>query len=127
VILKETLQKKTVEPEKPVDNGATIVTTGMAEVSPMFPGGLDAFRQQIANRFQAPEAEESTTIRVIVTFVVEKDGTLTNIAVPRSAGKEIDEEAIRVLKSIKSKWTPGIFQGQPVSTLYSVPIVIQTN
>ncbi|MDI9311372.1 MAG: energy transducer TonB [Limnohabitans sp.] len=98
------------------------------EKSPMFPGGIDAFLKIVGSRFQAPEAEEGEgTKRIIVMFVVERDGTLSNITVPRSAGKELDEEAIRVLKSIKTKWEPGIYNKQPVRTQYSLPIVVQTN
>lgn len=98
------------------------------EKSPMFPGGIDAFLKIVGSRFQAPEAEEGEgTKRIIVMFVVERDGSLSNITVPRSAGRELDEEAIRVLKSIKTKWEPGIYNKQPVRTQYSLPIVIQTN
>lgn len=98
------------------------------EKSPMFPGGIDAFLRIVGSRFQAPEAEEGEgTKRIIVMFVVERDGSLSNITVPRSAGKELDDEAIRVLKSIKTKWEPGIYNKQPVRTQYSLPIVVQTN
>lgn len=97
------------------------------EKSPMFPGGIEAFLKVVGSRFQAPESEEEGTKRIIVMFIVERDGSLSNITVPRSAGKELDEEAIRVLKSIKTKWEPGIYKGFPVRTQYSLPIVVQTN
>lgn len=97
------------------------------EKNPMFPGGIEEFLKLVGKRFQAPEMEEASTVRIIVIFIVEKDGTLSNIKVPRSAGEELDEEAIRVLKSIKTKWEPGIYEGAPVRTQYSLPIVVRTN
>ncbi|WP_136668302.1 energy transducer TonB [Flavobacterium sp. H122] len=103
------------------------VSMAVLEKNPMFPGGVDAFLRIVGNRFQAPEMEESNTVKIIVFFVVETDGTISNITVPRSPGYGLDKEAIRVLKSIKTKWEPGIFQGQPVRTQYSLPITVQVN
>jgi len=93
----------------------------------MFPGGVEAFLEIVGNRFTAPEIDEEKTLKVIVFFVVEKDGSLSNITVPRSPGFGLDKEAIRVLKSIKTKWEPGIYKGEPVRTQYSLPIVVKTN
>lgn len=121
----------TTEPvvEKPIEtgNGTTVVTTAMVEKNPMFPGGIDAFLKLVGKRFTTPELEEQKTIRVIVMFVVEKDGTLSNITVPKNPGFGLDKEAIRVLKTIQTKWEPGIYKGFPVRTQYALPIVIQTN
>lgn len=103
-----------------------LMTSGSVDKSPLFPGGIDAFLQMVGNRFRAPEAdEEGTAKRVIVFFVVEKDGSLSNITVPKSPGYGLDVEAIRVLKSIKTKWEPGMYKGQPVRTQYSLPIVVK--
>ena len=106
-------------------NGDTLVTTNMVEKSPVFPGGIDEFLRIVGNRFKTPEADEEGNIRVIVFFVVEKDGTLSNITVPRNPGFGLDKEAIRVLKSIKTKWEPGVYKGHPVRTQYSLPILVQ--
>lgn len=103
------------------------VTLAVLEKAPLFPGGIDAFLKIVGNRFQAPEMEESSTVKIVVFFVVETDGSISNITVPRSPGFGLDKEAIRVLKSIKTKWEPGIFQGQPVRTQYSLPITVQVN
>lgn len=103
------------------------VNVGVLEKSPMFPGGINEFLKTVGNRYRAPETEEASTVRIIVFFVVEKDGSLSNIKVPKSAGVEFDAEAIRVLKSIKTKWEPGILYGQPVRTQYSLPIIVKTN
>ncbi|MCH4828746.1 MULTISPECIES: energy transducer TonB [Flavobacterium] len=103
------------------------LTPAILEKSPEFPGGLDAFIKIISSRFQTPEIEESNTFKIFVYFVVEPDGSITNISVPRNPGFDLDKEAIRVLKSIKTKWLPGIYEGRTVRTQYSLPIIIQIN
>lgn len=113
--------------EQPEDDGTTIVNTAMVEKNPNFPGGINEFLKLVGNRFSVPEMDEEKTLKVIVFFVVEKDGSLSNITVPRSPGYGLDKEAIRVLKSIKTKWEPGILKGKPVRTQYSLPIVVKTN
>ncbi|MFC4817316.1 MULTISPECIES: energy transducer TonB [unclassified Flavobacterium] len=111
--------------ETPVDNGTLIATPSMVEKNPLFPGGIDEFLRIVGNRFRTPELDEERTVRVVVFFVVEKDGSLTNITVPKNPGHGLDAEAIRVLKSIKTKWEPGVYRGQPVRTQYSLPIVVK--
>jgi len=120
----------TIEPVKETPskgNGEMIANPSMVEKNPMFPGGVEAFLRIVGNRFTAPELEEEKALKVIVFFVVEKDGSLSNITVPRSPGYGLDKEAIRVLKSIKTKWEPGIYKGEPVRTSYSLPTVVKTN
>lgn len=120
----------TTDPTPKVETSKTPegpVNLGVLEKAPLFPGGIDAFLNIVSRRFQAPEMEESSTVKIIVFFVVETDGSISNITVPRSPGYGLDKEAIRVLKSIKTKWEPGIFQGQAVRTQYSLPITIQVN
>ena len=111
---------------EPADNPNDIKPSGVLEKNPAFPGGINEFLKIVGNRFVAPELEEEKTLKVIVFFVVEKDGSLSNITVPRSPGFGLDLEAIRVLKSIKTKWEPGMYKGKPVRTSYSLPIVIKT-
>jgi protein TonB len=93
------------------------------EQVPEFPGGLDKFGAYLgkAIRYPAVARENGTQGRVIVTFVVEKDGSLTDIKVTRGIGSGCDEEAVRVLKN-SPKWKPGIQNGRPVRVQYSVPI-----
>ncbi|MBB6111428.1 outer membrane transport energization protein TonB [Mucilaginibacter lappiensis] len=93
------------------------------EQVPEFPGGLDKFGAYLGKsiRYPAVARENGTQGRVIVTFVVEKDGSLTDIKVTRGIGSGCDEEAVRVLKN-SPKWKPGIQNGRPVRVQYSVPI-----
>ncbi len=93
------------------------------EVLPNFPGGLPAFGKYLSKNIQYPPIARENNIqgRVIVNFVVEKDGSLTDIKVVRGIGGGADEEAIRVLKK-SPKWTPGIQNGRPVRVSYTVPV-----
>lgn len=94
------------------------------EVKPDFPGGLDKFYKFIGKNFQVPE-EDGLKGKVFVTFVVEKDGSLTDIKVVRDIGYGTGKEAIRVLKSCP-RWNPGEQNGKKVRVLYSLPISIQS-
>jgi protein TonB len=93
------------------------------EQSAEFPGGLDKFGKYLGNniRYPAVARENNVQGRVIVQFVVERDGSLTDIHVVRGLGSGCDEEAIRVLKN-SPKWKPGIQNGRPVRQQYTVPI-----
>lgn len=92
---------------------------------PSFPGGMDKFYGFVAQNFRAPETQMSNTIKVFVSFVIEKDGSMSNIKVHRNPGYGLDLEAIRVLKKLKTKWEPGILNGKPVRTSYNLPIVVE--
>lgn len=95
------------------------------QVQPEFPGGIAAFNQFISRNFRIPEVDRDMTARIYVSFVVEKDGSMTNIKVTRDPGYGMGKEAERVMKTIKTKWSPGIQNGKPVRASYSLPIVIQ--
>ena len=94
------------------------------EVKPDFPGGINKFYEFVSKNYKTPE-EDGLKGRVLVQFVVEKDGTLTDIKVVRDLGFGTGKEAIRVLKK-SPKWKPGIQNGRPVRVLYSLPINIQS-
>jgi periplasmic protein TonB len=66
-------------------------------------------------------------LTVTVSFVIEKDGSMTDIRVIRNPGYGLDKEAIRVLKSLKTKWTPGKLKGENVRTQYTLPITLRIN
>lgn len=105
-------------------DGEGTVDAVFVDVAPEFPGGLDKFYNQVGNRYRVPEIGEEKTIRVYVSFIVEKDGTMSNIQVLRNPGYGAGKEAIRVLKSIKTKWSPGMVNGKYVRTAYKLPITI---
>lgn len=60
-------------------------------------------------------------------FVIERDGSMTDIQVKRDPGHGLGKEAIRVLKSLKTKWSPGMIDGKAVRTAYNLPITVQMN
>ncbi|MFA7444587.1 MAG: energy transducer TonB [Flavobacteriaceae bacterium] len=92
--------------------------------TPEFPGGLDRFYKIVGKNFAIPQINRETTAIVYVSFVVETDGSLSDIQVLRDPGYGLGQEAIRVLKNIKTKWKPGIKNGEPVRTSYNLPIKV---
>ena len=110
-------QEKTEDPNEIFTN---------VEVLPTFPGGLEQFGKFLGKNLRYPPIARENGIqgRVFCTFVVEKDGSLTDIKVARGIGGGCDEEAIRVLRS-SPKWNPGVQNGRNVRVSYTVPIFFQ--
>lgn len=106
------------------ENTNEIYNVAGIEVKPDFPGGMEKFYKFVGNNYKTPE-EEGLKGKVYVTFVVEKDGSLTDIKVLRDIGYGTGAEAIRVLKKCP-RWTPGEQNGKKVRVLYSLPITIQS-
>jgi protein TonB len=102
------------------------VNTAVLDKMPEFPGGMAKFYTYVGNNFQKPELDAEKTLRVYVSFVIERDGSITDITVIKDPGYGLGKEAIRVLKSIKAKWAPGILNGKTVRTAYNLPITIKT-
>lgn len=95
------------------------------EVAPEFPGGMAGFNKYVQKNFRSPEVDEGVKVlRVIVGFVVEKDGSLTDIKVLRDPGYGMGKEAIRMLQNAP-KWKPGVQNGRAVRVAYNLPITIQ--
>lgn len=109
--------------EEPVDVIWTIV-----EEKPEPKGGLQAFYKYIGKNLKYPDKAKRVGIegKVYLSFVVEKDGSLTDVAVMRGIGAGCDEESIRVLQNAP-KWNPGKQRGNPVRVRYSFPIHFQLN
>jgi protein TonB len=105
----------------------TIMNSAVLDKKPEFPGGINKFYTYVGNNFEKPELDSEMAIRVSVSFVIEKDGSMTDIRVIKDPGYGLGAEAIRVLKSLKTKWSPGILDGKAVRTSYNLPITIQTN
>ena len=94
------------------------------QVQPEFPGGIANFLKAVHNSFRIPEIDQNLQAKIYVSFIVEKDGSLTAIKVLRDPGYGLGKEAERVLKSIKTKWSPGIQNGKPVRASFNLPITI---
>jgi hypothetical protein len=106
-----------------VDANAILKTSSLDKL-PEFPGGIAKFYSYVGSNFENPEIEDHDSFRVIVNFIIEKDGTMTSILVKSDPGYGIGNEAIRVLKSLKTKWSPGMVNSIAVRTAYSLPIII---
>lgn len=102
-----------------------IYNTAGVDIKPEFKGGMEKFYKFIGKNFNVPK-DEGLKGKIIVSFVVEMDGSLTDIKVVKDIGYGTGEEAIRVL-SICPKWIPGEHEGKKVRVLYSIPISIQSN
>ncbi len=98
------------------------VFTSVEQV-PLFPGGADAFTRYLNKNIHYPAVarENGTQGKVFISFVCERDGSLTDIKVARGIGDGCDEEAVRVIRA-SPKWRAGIQNGRPVRVQYSVPI-----
>ncbi|MBA5247722.1 energy transducer TonB [Marnyiella aurantia] len=89
-----------------------------------FPGGLSAFRQKVSNSFDTGVMEgDEGSIKADITFVVERDGSITDI-VAKGPNRDFNAEAVRTIKSIRNKWTPGKINGQAVRQKYRLPITM---
>jgi TonB family protein len=98
----------------------------IVETMPEFPGGEEAFNRYIADSLRYPAAAIESAIqgRVFVTFVVEKDGSVSNARIRRGIGGGCDEEALRVIRNMP-KWAPGKQRGQPVRVQYNMPVMFK--
>lgn len=96
----------------------------VCEQMPQFPGGNVALFEYLSSNIEYPAECEANGIqgRVILTFIVETDGSLSNINVAKSVHPLLDDEAIRVIKSTP-KWTPGKQNGKAVRVKYTVPVM----
>lgn len=108
-----------------IGNGTETHIAEMLDKKPQFPGGIEKFYRYVGNNFRSPMMDETKAIRIFVSFVVERDGSMSNIKVMNKPGQALEKEAIRVLQSIKTKWSPGMLNSKPVRTAYNLPIVVQ--
>jgi len=113
-------------PAAAVTEDNTVYPTSGVQIFPTPVGGEDAWNKFLSkNLHYPPEAQDAGVGgRVYMSFVVEKDGTLSNFTVERGAGYGFDEEATRVLKLAKA-WKPGLQNGRPVRVKFVIPINFQ--
>ena len=91
--------------------------------APQFPGGMAGMMQYLSTNVRYPEDAKETGAqgRVIVSFIVEKDGSVSNLKVTKPAYSSLDEEALRVVSAMP-KWVPGKQNGEAVRVKYAVPV-----
>ncbi len=106
-------------PDKVYDN--TLV-----DIAPEYAGGAKELGRFFASNLKYPDLAKQKNVqgKVYLSFIVEKDGTLTDIKIKQGIGSGCDEEASRVLKA-SEKWKPGMIKDSPVRTYFSVPVTFQ--
>lgn len=120
----------TVVPPKiviPTDPGPDNSVKGTDELSvtAKFEGGIDAFRNKVMNKFDVSAFQDEGTVNTTVTFIVERDGTISDI---KTNGKDasFNAEAIRTIKAVKGKWVPGKNKkGESVRSYFKFPITMK--
>jgi protein TonB len=122
----EVLKAKEViaQPEPPKEEENKVFD--VVEVMPSFPGGQGALMQWLSKNIKYPVVAEENGVqgRVVVTFVVEKDGSITDVNVVKSVDPSLDKEAQRVVKSMP-RWIPGKQNGSAVRVKYTVPVTFR--
>jgi len=111
---------------KPEDK--TVFDFVSIEKQPEFPGGLKQFYKYLGSSIHYPKEAQDHNVqgKVFLSFIVETDGSLTDITITRGLGNGTDEEAIRVLKE-SPKWNPGILNGKAVRVKYNINVNFTLN
>lgn len=111
-------------PQKPRDPSDQVFT--VVEVMPEFPGGQGALLQFLARSVKYPVIAQENGIqgRVTASFIVEKDGSISDIEVIRGVDPSLDKEAVRVLSQMPN-WKPGTQRGKEVAVKYTVPVTFR--
>lgn len=110
-------------PPKAVEEEATEEIFVVVEQQPEFPGGMSALMKFLSDNIKYPVIAQENGIqgRVITTFVVERDGSITDVNVVRGQDPSLDKEAVRVIKTMP-RWKPGQQRGKPVRVRFTLPV-----
>ncbi len=117
-VIEEYVKPEVIEEEVVEQEIFTIV-----ETMPSFPGGQEKLMQYLATNIKYPQIARESNVqgRVYLSFVVEPDGSVSNVKVLRGIGAGCDEEAMRVVKAMP-KWSPGKQRGKSVRVSYNLPV-----
>ena len=122
----EVLKAKEViaQPEPPKEEETKVFD--VVEVMPSFPGGQGALFEWLSKNIKYPVVAEENGVqgRVIVTFVVERNGSITDVQVAKSVDPSLDKEAVRVVKAMPH-WIPGKQNGSAVRVKFTVPVTFR--
>ena len=123
----EVLKAKEViaQPEPPKHEEESKVFD-IVEQMPSFPGGPAALMKFLSENIKYPVVAQENGVqgRVVVAFVVERDGSITDVHIARGVDPSLDKEAVRVVKSMP-KWTPGKQNGSAVRVKFNVPVAFR--
>jgi protein TonB len=113
-------------PPKPVEEEATEEIFVVVEQQPEFPGGMSALMKFLGDNIKYPVIAQENGIqgRVITNFVVERDGSITDVNVVRGQDPSLDKEAVRVIQTMP-RWKPGQQRGKAVRVRFTLPVVFR--
>lgn len=116
-------EAKASDATAPADTTKNVVYD-VTEMMPQFPGGQGVMMKYLAANIKYPASavKAKKQGRVIVAFVIQKDGSVTNARIVKSVDPELDAEALRIVKAMPN-WTPGTQDGKPVNVNYTIPVV----
>jgi protein TonB len=99
----------------------TIIAKGI-QSAPEFPGGVSAFYEYIIDNFK-PESKLKGVQKLYVCFVVEKDGTISNVKILKGMDEKNDKNLIKIVQN-SPKWSPGMQSGKPVRASFNLPLTV---
>ncbi len=112
-----------VKPQAPAAVSQTEVYTEVEQLAD-YPGGINSFRGKVSENFDTSAMNgDEGTLKTEVTFVVERDGSITAVKA-NGSNSDFNREAERTIKSIKTKWTPAKINGQPVRYRFRLPLTM---
>ena len=108
-------------PQTTVENEDELMR--VVEQLPEFPGGMAEFMKWLTRNLRYPNIAQKQRIegKVVVTFIVNKDGSIANPKVEKSVNRFLDREALRVI-GMMPKWKPGMIDNKPCRTMFAIPI-----
>ena len=120
-VLKAPVDRQLSDYAMPLQENDSIYT--VVETMPEFPGGTAKMMGFLAANISYPQTARDKGVegRVYISFVVEKDGSVSDVKVLRGIGGGCDEEAVRVVQSMPN-WKPGVQKGKPVKVAYNLPV-----
>ena len=115
-----------VEPTSEKEQGDEPLDVRIVEQLPEYPGGMSAFIEWLTKNLKYPESARAQKVqgKVVVSFIINKDGSISDAKVAKSADALLDREAMRVIR-LMPKWKPGIQNNEPCRTMFAVPIVFK--
>lgn len=122
---KETKNPLKEKPVTEVKSGPPIYSSGKLTVQPEFPGGMSGFLKFVDGKIDRKNIEEGAkgNLKTYISFVVERDGSLSDIKLLRDGGFGVGKQALTAIKQ-SPNWKPGELNGEKVRSLYNVPIVV---
>lgn len=123
----ESKEEEKTDEEPPINlNGDDEEVLRIVEQLPEYPGGMVEFVKWLTATLKYPDDALRRRMqgKVMISFIVEKDGTLTGLKVIKSAGKIFDDEALRVAR-LMPQWKPGKADGKPCRSMIAIPIVFE--